>query len=240
MKHKQIKFMMRKKLNKDFRNFFKSRNPYQMTSFDSRLSMKPSSYMTPNIMKESDSYMTQLDVMSELMANRIIFFGDEVDSESCNIVVSQLLYLNKIDPDSDINMYINCPGGSIYDGNSVIDVMNAISNDVATTVTGLAASYGSILLVSGTRGKRAGLKHSKILLHQPMSGIQSGSQASDITILSNEVNELKKELQTIISDCTGKPYKDVEKDCDRDFWIKSEDALKYGKYGIIDRIIDKI
>ena len=230
------------KRKKDFRDFYRSRNPYKMTSFDDRMRQKPTSYVTPYITKESDSYMTQADVFSELLAKRIIFFGDEVNSETCNTVVSELLYLNSIDSDSDIYMYINSPGGSIYDGNSVIDVMNAISNDVATTVTGIAASYGSILLVSGTRGKRAGLKHSKIMIHQPMSGIERGSQASDITILSNEVNDTKKDLQTIISERTGKKYEEVEKDCDRDFWIRSENALpgKYGKYGIIDKIIDKI
>jgi ATP-dependent Clp protease protease subunit len=203
------------------------------------------SMITPYILKESQDRMTQLDVFSELMSQRIIYFGEEVNSSTCNTAISQLLYMYSQDRTRPIHMYLNTPGGSVYSGLALYDTMKLVSKTLPlyTYVCGLAASMGSILLSAGTRGCRLALPHSRILIHQPLSGTGEGStQASDIEILAKETNTLKEELTKILSDASGKKYEDVVKDCDRDHWIKAEDALpgKYGRYGLIDGIIEEL
>lgn len=222
---------------KDFRKFYKSNNPYGMTAFDDIMSkgvMSPQ-MVTPYILEERTMNMTQMDIFSRLMQDRIIFFGETVTSDVCNIVVSQLLFMESVDNTAPVTMYINSGGGSVYDGLSVIDTMNFINAEVSTTCTGMAASMGAMLLLSGEKGKRSALKHSRIMLHEPSTSIPR-STAADIAIECEEIMKIKKELFEMISDCTGQPYDKVEKDCNRDFWMRSQEALDYG---IIDTIIER-
>lgn len=225
-------------MEKDFRSFYKSRNQFGMTAFDDIMKkgiMTVPSMTTPYILEERNLNMTQMDVFSRLMADRIIFFGETVTSEVCNIVVSQLLFLESTSAGSPITMYINSGGGSVYDGLSVIDTMNFITSPVSTTCTGLAASMGAMLLLSGEKGRRSALKHSRIMLHEPSTSIPR-STASDIEIEWNEIKIIKEELFEMISECTGQPIEKVMEDCKRDFWMRSQAALEYG---IIDSIIGK-
>ena len=178
--------------------------------------------------------MTQLDIFSKMMTDRIIFFNSEVDDEVCGVVMAQLLYLDS-EEEKDIKLYINSPGGSVSAGLGVVSVMDFIKSDVSTVNLALAASMGSILLMSGTKGKRFALKYSKTLLHQPLSGMKT-SQESDIAIHAAEMAKCKKQLYDIIVDCTGQTYEKVEKDADRDFWLTADEALAYG---CIDEVIKK-
>ncbi|MBO7337710.1 MAG: ATP-dependent Clp endopeptidase proteolytic subunit ClpP [Paludibacteraceae bacterium] len=173
-----------------------------------------------------------MDVFSRLMMDRIIFLGTEVDDYSANVIQAQLLYLDSADPGKDISIYINSPGGSVYAGLGIYDTMQYISSDVATICTGMAASMAAVLLVAGEKGKRAALKHSRVMIHQPMGGAQG--QASDIEITAREIQKLKTELYTIISEHSGKPFEQVEKDSDRDHWMTSAEAKEYG---MIDNIL---
>ena len=166
------------------------------------------------------------------MMDRIIFLGTEVDDYSANVIQAQLLYLDSADPGKDISIYINSPGGSVYAGLGIYDTMQYISSDVATICTGMAASMAAVLLVAGEKGKRAALKHSRVMIHQPMGGAQG--QASDIEITAREIQKLKTELYTIISEHSGKPFEQVEKDSDRDHWMTSAEAKEYG---MIDNIL---
>ena len=190
--------------------------------------------ITPNIMEERQLNVTQLDVFSRLMMDRIIFLGTPINSDVANIIQAQLLFLDSADRGRDITIYLNSPGGSVYDGLGIYDTMQFIGSRVATTCTGMAASMAAILLVAGEKGKRAALKHSRVMIHQPMGGVQG--QASDIAITAREILKLKHELYTIISDHSGKPVEDVEKDSDRDYWMTSPEALEYG---MIDQILTK-
>lgn len=224
-------------MEKNFRNFYRSNNPYKMTAFDDIMNkgiMVPQ-MVTPYILEERTMNMTQMDIFSRLMQDRIIFFGETVTSDVCNIVVSQLLFMESVDNTAPVTMYINSGGGSVYDGLSVIDTMNFINAEVSTTCTGMAASMGAMLLLSGEKGKRSALKHSRIMLHEPSTSIPR-STAADIAIECEEIMKIKKELFEMISDCTGQPYDKVEKDCNRDFWMRSQEALEYG---IIDTIIER-
>jgi len=192
------------------------------------------------LMKKNSSALLEtnglpIDVFSKLIDERIIFLTDEVDSDVCNIIKAQLLYLDS-EGDGDISIYLDTPGGSVYSGLGLIDVMDYVKCDVATVNTGLAASMGAVILCSGTKGKRKALKRSRTMIHQPMTGMYGWSQASDIEIESKEINSLKRELYEIISEKTGQHYSKVEKDGDRDYWLNSNDALKYG---MIDQIITK-
>ncbi len=189
-------------------------------------------YITPNIMEERQLNVTQMDVFSRLMMDRIIFLGTQVNSDVANIIQAQLLFLDSSDPGKDVTIYINSPGGSVYDGLGIYDTMQFITSDVATTCTGMAASMAAVLLVAGTKGKRSALKHSRIMIHQPMGGVQG--QASDIEITAREILKLKNELYAIISDHSGKPLEQVAKDSDRDYWMTSQEALDYG---MIDRVL---
>ena len=191
-------------------------------------------YLNPYILEERQLNVTQLDVFSRLMMDRIIFLGTQVDDYTANTLQAQLLYLDSVDPGKDISIYINSPGGSVYAGLGIYDTMQYISSDVKTICTGIAASMAAVLLVAGEKGKRYALNHSRVMIHQPMGGAQG--QASDIEITAREIQKLKKELYTIISNHSGMPFDKVEKDSDRDYWMTSAEAKEYG---MIDDILIK-
>ena len=191
-------------------------------------------YISPTIIEERQLNIASMDVFSRLMMDRIIFLGTQVNSDVANIIQAQLLFLDSADPGKDISIYINSPGGSVYDGLGIYDTMQFISSDVATICTGMAASMAAVLLVAGEKGKRSALKHSRVMIHQPMGGVQG--QASDIEITAREIIKLKHELYSIISDHSGKSVEQVEKDSDRDYWMTSQEALEYG---MIDRILQR-
>lgn len=188
--------------------------------------------LTPNIIEERPMNIAVMDVYSRLMMDRIIFLGYPINDEVANIVTAQLLFLESTDRTRDIQMYVNSPGGSVYSGLGVYDTMQYISPDVSTICIGMAASMAAILLTAGTKGKRTALKHSRIMLHQPSGSI--GGQASDIEITVNEIKKIKKNLYDVISFHTGKPIKQVEKDCDRDYWLTSTEAKEYG---LVDEVL---
>lgn len=190
------------------------------------------SYLTPNIIEERQLNIASMDVFSRLMMDRIIFLGVPIDDDVANIIMAQLLFLETSDPGKDIQIYFNSPGGSVYAGLGIYDTMQYISCDVATTCTGLAASMSAVLLTAGTKGKRSALRHSRIMIHQPLGGAQG--QASDIEITAREIQKLKKELFTIIADHSGNPYKKVEKDSDRDYWMTAQEAMDYG---MVDKVL---
>lgn len=191
-----------------------------------------SSYLSPSIMEERQLNVTQMDVFSRLMMDRIIFLGTPIDDYTANVIEAQLLYLDSADPGKDISIYFNTPGGSVYAGLGIYDTMQFIGSDVSTICTGMAASMGAVLLVAGTPGKRFALRHSRVMIHQPMGGAQG--QASDIEITAREIQKLKKELYTIIADHSGNPFERVEKDSDRDYWMTAEEAKAYG---MIDEVL---
>ncbi|MBO5779779.1 MAG: ATP-dependent Clp endopeptidase proteolytic subunit ClpP [Muribaculaceae bacterium] len=185
-----------------------------------------SSYISPTIIEERQLNVAQMDVFSRLMMDRIIFLGTDVNDYTANVIQAQLLYLANSDPGKDVSIYINSPGGSVYAGLGIYDTMQYISSDVSTICTGMAASMAAVLLVAGAKGKRFALKHSRVMIHQPMGGAQG--QASDIEITAREIQKLKKELYNIIADHSGQPYEKVEHDSDRDYWMIAEEAKEYG------------
>ena len=189
-------------------------------------------YMNPYILEERQLNVTQLDVFSRLMMDRIIFLGTQVSDTSANIIQAQLLYLDSVDPGKDVNIYINSPGGSVYAGLGIYDTMQYIQSDVSTICTGMAASMAAVLLVAGQKGKRLALPHSRVMIHQPMGGIQG--QASDIEITAREILKLKDELYRIISDHYGQTMERVAADSDSDHWMTAREALEYG---MIDKIL---
>jgi ATP-dependent Clp protease, protease subunit len=188
--------------------------------------------MTPYIMEERQLNISQLDVFSRLMMDRIIFLGTEVNDQVANIIQAQLLFLQSADPKRDIQIYINSPGGSVYAGFGIYDTMQLISPDVATICTGMAASFAAVLLCAGAAGKRAALNHSRVMLHQPLGGVQG--QASDIEITAREVLKVKKEIYTIIAKHTRQDYQKVHDVSDRDFWMIADEAKEFG---MIDEIL---
>ncbi len=224
--------------SKDFRNFATKHcgiNPLVFDQYTSRAQNDiSSSYISPTIIEERQLNVAQMDVFSRLMMDRIIFLGTQVDDYSANVIQAQLLYLDSADPGKDVSIYINSPGGSVYAGLGIYDTMQYISSDVATICTGMAASMAAVLLVAGEKGKRFALKHSRVMIHQPMGGAQG--QASDIEITAREILKLKHELYSIIADHSGQPIEKVEHDSDRDYWMTSEEALQYG---MIDRVLVK-
>ncbi|NLJ42409.1 MAG: ATP-dependent Clp endopeptidase proteolytic subunit ClpP [Bacteroidales bacterium] len=193
-----------------------------------------SSYISPTIIEERQLNVASMDVFSRLMMDRIIFLGLPIDDYVANIVQAQLLYLDSADPGKDIQIYFNTPGGSVSAGLGIYDTMQYISSDIATICTGMAASMGAVLLTAGRKGKRSALKHSRIMIHQPMGGFEG--QASDIEIQAREILKLKTELYEIIAFHTGNPLEKVEKDSDRDHWMTSQEAVDYG---MIDEILQK-
>lgn len=190
------------------------------------------SYISPTIIEERQLNVAQMDVFSRLMVERIIFLGVPIDDYVANIIQAQLLFLESTEPGKEIQIFLNTPGGSVHAGLGIYDTMQYITSDVATTCTGMAASMGAVLLTAGEKGKRSALKHSRVMIHQPMGGAQG--QASDILITAREIEKLKKELYDIISIHSGAPYEKVEKDSDRDFWMTSEEAKEYG---MIDKVM---
>lgn len=192
------------------------------------------SYISPTIIEERQLNVASMDVFSRLMMDRIIFLGLPIDDYVANVIQAQLLYLDSADPGKDIQIYFNSPGGSVHAGLGIYDTIQFISSDVATICTGMAASMAAVLLCAGEKGKRSALKHSRVMIHQPMGGAQG--QASDIEITTREILKLKKELYNIISEHSGKPFKDVEKDSDRDYWMTAEEALSYG---MVDEVLTR-
>lgn len=191
-------------------------------------------YLNPYILEERQLNVTQMDVFSRLMMDRIIFLGTEIDDYTANTLQAQLLYLDSTDPGKDISIYINSPGGSVTAGLGIYDTMQFISSDVATICTGMAASMAAVLLVSGTEGKRSALKHSRVMIHQPLGGVQG--QASDIEIEAKEIQKFKKELYTIISNHSHQTFEKVWNDSDRNYWMNAEEAKDYG---MIDAVLTK-
>ena len=189
-------------------------------------------YLNPYILEERQLNVTQLDVFSRLMMDRIIFLGTEVNDYTANVLQAQMLYLDSVDSAKDISIYINSPGGSVYAGLGIYDTMQFINSDVQTICTGMAASMAAVLLVAGKEGKRSALPHSRIMIHQPMGGAQG--QASDIEITAREIQKLKKELYTIISDHSHQPFDKVWADSDRDYWMTAEEAKEYG---MVDEVL---
>jgi ATP-dependent Clp protease protease subunit len=190
--------------------------------------------MTPNIIEERQLNAIAMDVFSRLMMDRIIFLGTPVSDQVANIIQAQLLFLASTDSSKDIQIYINSPGGSVYAGLGIYDTMQFIKPDVATICTGIAASMAAVLLCAGEKGKRSGLKHSRVMIHQPMSGAQG--QASDIEIAAQEVLKLRDELYEIIAAQTGQKFEKIYEDSDRDYWMKAKEALDYG---MIDEILER-
>ena len=192
------------------------------------------SYISPSILEERQLNVTQMDVFSRLMMDRIIFLGTEVNDYTANVIQAQLLYLDSVDSERDINIYLNTPGGSVYAGLGIYDTMQFIGSRVATICTGMAASMGAVLLVAGEKGMRAALPHSRVMIHQPLGGIQG--QASDIEITAREILKLKDELYQIISDHSGQTIDKIRQDADRDYWMTANEALAYG---MIDKVYTK-
>lgn len=192
-------------------------------------------WINPSIIEERQLNVAQMDVFSRLMMDRIIFLGSAIDNYTANVVEAQLLFLNSVDANKDISIYINTPGGSVYDGLGIYDTMQYISSDISTVCMGMAASMGSILLCAGTKGKRYALPHSRVMIHQPLGGI-SQAQCSDIQITAKEIEKCKAELFQVLADHTGQSLKKIYKDGDRDFWMTAKEALDYG---IIDEVFGK-
>lgn len=219
-------------MNNDFRNYAVKHLGMNGLALDQYASKITSSYISPTIIEERQLNVAQMDVFSRLMMDRIIFLGTDVNDYTANVIQAQLLFLDQADPGKDVSIYINSPGGSVYAGLGIYDTMQYISSDVSTICTGMAASMAAVLLVAGAEGKRFALKHSRVMIHQPMGGAQG--QASDIEITAREIQKLKKELYTIISDHSGVAYDKVAKDSDRDYWMTADEAKEYG---MIDEVL---
>lgn len=220
-------------MNDDFRKYAVKHlgmNGLALDQYTSHIS--DNYYVSPTIIEERKLNMAQMDVFSRLMMDRIIFLGTQVDDYAANVIQAQLLYLDTSEPGKDISIYINSPGGSVYAGLGIYDTMQYISSDVSTICTGMAASMAAVLLVAGEKGKRFALKHSRVMIHQPLGGVQG--QASDIEITAREILKLKKELYNIISDHSGVDFAKVEADSDRDYWMTAAEAQEYG---MIDKVL---
>ena len=188
--------------------------------------------LVPMVVEQTNRGERSYDIYSRLLKDRIVFLSGEIEDNMANLVVAQLLFLEMEDPDADISLYINSPGGSVYAGLGIYDTMQYINSDVSTICTGMAASMAAVLLVAGEKGKRYALPHSRVMIHQPMGGIQG--QASDIEITAREILKLKEELYRIISDHSGQPFAKVEADSDRDYWMIAKEAQEYG---MIDKVL---
>lgn len=191
-----------------------------------------SQYLNPYILEERKLNVTQMDVFSRLMMDRVIFLGTQIDDYAANTIQAQLLYLDSIAPGTDISIYLNSPGGSVTAGLGIYDTMQFVSSDISTICTGMAASMAAVLLVAGTEGKRSALPHSRVMIHQPLGGVQG--QASDMEIEVKEIQKFKKELYTIISDHSHTPFEKVWQDSDRNYWMNAEEAKAYG---MIDNVL---
>ena len=215
----------------EFRKYAVKHQGISSSTVDSFTSMM-NNYISPTIIEERQMNVASMDVFSRLMMDRIIFLGVPINDYVANIIQAQLLFLESVDAKKDIQIYLNSPGGGVYAGLGIYDTMQYIAPDVATICTGMAASMGAVLLCAGAEGKRTALKHSRVMIHQPLGGAQG--QASDIEITAREIQKLKKELYTIISDHSGKTYDEVWRDGDRDYWMTSSEAKDYG---MIDEVL---
>jgi ATP-dependent Clp protease protease subunit len=211
--------------NKEFRKYAVNHRNISGNTFDSYTKHNVKS-MTPYIIEERQLNVTQMDVFSRLMMDRVIFLGTGIDDQVANIMQAQLLFLQSVDAKQDIQVYLNSPGGSVYAGLGIYDTMQYIAPDVATICTGMAASMGAVIMCAGTKGKRAALRHARVMIHQPMGGAEG--QASDIEITAREIQKLKKELYDIIAEHSGQTYETVWADSDRDCWMTAEEAKAYG------------
>lgn len=220
-------------MSRDFEKFAKDRTGISSMALHDVVSMQ-NQYLNPYILEERQLNVTQMDVFSRLMADRIIFLGTEIDDYTANTLQAQLLYLDSSDPGKDISIYVNSPGGSVSAGLGIYDTMQFVNSPVATICTGMAASMAAVLLVAGAEGKRSALKHSRVMIHQPIGGVSG--QASDIEIKAREIQKIKQELYTIISDHSHTPYDKVWADSDRDYWMTAQEALDYG---MVDQILEK-
>ena len=220
-------------MNNDFRKFATRHLGMDGMVLDDIVSVQ-NQYLNPYILEERQLNVTQMDVFSRLMMDRIIFLGTEIDDYTANTLQAQLLYLDSVDPGKDISIYLNSPGGSVHAGLGIYDTMQFVSSDVATICTGMAASMAAVLLVAGCEGKRSALTHSRVMIHQPMGGAQG--QASDIEITAREIQKLKKELYTIIAEHSHTDFDKVWADSDRDYWMTAEEARQYG---MIDQVLTR-
>ena len=219
-------------INNEFRKYAVRHRGISSLTLDRYSSVYGAGYISPTIIEERQLNIATMDVFSRLMMDRIIFLGVPIDDYVANIIQAQLLFLESVDSKRDIQIYLNTPGGSVYAGLGIYDTMQYIGPDVATICTGMAASMGAVLLCAGKAGKRTALKHSRILIHQPMGGAEG--QASDIEITTREILKLKKELYEIIAEHSKQTFKKIEKDSDRDYWMTAEEAKTYG---MIDEIL---
>ena len=218
-------------MQKEFRKYAIKHKGISSTTFDKYTSVV-TNYLNPTIIEERQLNVAQMDVFSRLMMDRIIFLGVPIDDTVSNVIQAQLLFLESQDSTRDIQIYINSPGGSVYAGLGIYDTMQYINPDIATICTGLAASMASVLLCAGTQGKRTALPHSRVLIHQPLGGVEG--QASDIEITAREIGKLKKELYDIIAHHSGQPYEKIWEDADRDYWMTAAEAKEYG---MIDEVL---
>lgn len=216
----------------DFRKFASSRTGINSMVLDDVIKSQ-NQYLNPYILEERQLNVTQMDVFSRLMMDRIIFLGTQIDDYTANTLQAQLLYLDSTDPGKDISIYLNSPGGSVYAGLGIYDTIQFIQSDVSTICTGMAASMAAVLLVAGAEGKRYALPHSRVMIHQPMGGAQG--QASDIEITAREIQKLKKELYSIISEHSHTEFDKVWTDSDRDYWMTAQEAKEYG---MIDHVYE--
>ena len=217
----------------DFRKYATKEKGISSLTLD-RFESAFANYISPTIIEERQMNVASMDVFSRLMMDRIIFLGVPINGYVANIIQAQLLFLESVDAVKDIQIYLNSPGGGVYAGLGIYDTMQYINPDVATICTGMAASMGAVLLCAGAEGKRTALKHSRVMIHQPLGGAQG--QASDIEITAREIQKLKNELYQIISDHSGKSFEEVWKDGDRDYWMTSTEAKAYG---MIDEVLLK-
>ncbi|MBQ9285345.1 MAG: ATP-dependent Clp endopeptidase proteolytic subunit ClpP [Bacteroidaceae bacterium] len=217
----------------DFRKFATGHLGLNGQVLDDYVSLQ-NQYLNPYILEERQLNVTQMDVFSRLMMDRIIFLGTQIDDYTANTLQAQLLYLDSADPGKDISIYLNSPGGSVSAGLGIYDTMQLVTSDVATICTGMAASMAAVLLVAGKEGKRSALPHSRVMIHQPLGGVQG--QASDIEIEAREIQKLKKELYQIIADHSHTPYEKVWADSDRNYWMTAEEAKEYG---MIDQVLTR-
>ena len=212
----------------EFDKFARMRQGISSTTLN-RYQSAVGAYINPSIIEERKLNVAQMDVFSRLMMDRIIFLGVQIDDDVANIIIAQLLFLASVDPRADISLYLNTPGGQVSSGLAIYDTMQLIQPDVATICTGMAASMGSVLLCAGEKGKRSALPHSRVMVHQPLGGVQG--QASDILIEAKEIEKIRTELFSIIVRHSGQPYEKVAADGERNFWMTAQEALAYGKRG---------
>ena len=218
----------------EFRKYAVKHRGISSLSVDSIVSAVRADYISPTIIEERQLNIATMDVFSRLMMDRIIFLGVGINDYVSNIIQAQLLFLESVDAKKDIQIYMNSPGGSVYAGLGIYDTMQFVQPSIATICTGMAASMAAVLMCAGTKGKRAALKHARIMIHQPMGGAEG--QASDIEITAREIQKLKKELYEIIATHSGQEYDKVWKDSDRDYWMTAEESKEYG---MIDEILTR-